>query len=86
MPTVASIGAISVIFYVDDHEPPHCHLRGPDLRAKMSLSDLTILEAQGRITPAELARVRGWARRHQAALFENWLRARRQQPLLKIED
>ncbi len=86
MPTVAMIGSIAVVFYVDDHDPPHFHLRSPDFHGKMSLEDLSILQINGKLVASDLARVRRWARKHHAELFENWLRARRHQPLVRIEE
>jgi hypothetical protein len=47
---------------------------------------LSVTEVNGRMRPQDLARIREWAARHRAALYENWNRARRKEMLLKIED
>lgn len=74
------------MFYYDDHEPPHFHVRVPGFKARIDLGDLGVTEVSGRMCPRDLIRIRNWAVRHRAALYENWNRAPRKQALLKIED
>lgn len=85
MPTVAILFGMSVMFFYNDHEPPHMHVEGPDFSAKMDLADLSISEVQGTMRSGEIRRLRAWARRHQSELWDNWLRARAKKPLRKIE-
>lgn len=68
MPTVAIVLGIAVIFYLDDHDPPHMHLRGTDFRAKMSLHDFALIEVRGRMRPREISVIRAWAQAHEEAL------------------
>ena len=86
MPTVAVIFGMAILFYYDGHEPPHFHVRTPAFKAKINLGDLSASEVSGRMRPQELARLREWAGRHRAELYENWNRARRCEPLVRIEE
>lgn len=69
----------------DDHDPAHFHVRGPEFRGKVAIADLAVIEGNGRLRPHEAARLRAWAKAHQAELWANWQRPRRQEPLVKIE-
>ena len=85
MPTVAVPLGMSVMFFDNDHEPPHLHVEGASFSAKMDLADLSIIEVHGTMRSGEIRRLRAWARRHQAELWDNWLRARAKRALRKIE-
>lgn len=75
MPTVAVLFGMAILFYYDDHEPPHFHVKAPGFNAKIDLGDLSVSEVSGRMRPQDLARLRAWAQRNRAALYENWNRA-----------
>jgi len=53
MPTVAIVAGIAIVFYYDDHEPPHFHARGADFIARILIADGTVLDATGRISARE---------------------------------
>jgi Domain of unknown function (DUF4160) len=86
MPTVAVVFGMAIMFYYDDHDPPHFHVLSADFEAKIDLRDLSVTELWSRMRPRELTRLRAWARQHRGMLEENWSRARRKQRLLRIED
>jgi hypothetical protein len=86
MPTLATVAGMAILIYYADHDPPHFHIRAANFRAKVALSDLSVIEVVGRMRPAEINQIRVWARQHRAALMENWQRAQRLEPLKKIED
>ncbi len=86
MPTVAVVFGIAVLFFYNDHDPPHFHVQGGAFQAKIDLADLSASEVKGHLRPQDLNRIRAWATRHRAELWENWMRARRREPLVKIED
>ena len=86
MPTVAVIFDMAILFYYDDHEPPHFRVRASGFRAKFDLNVLVVAEVEGHMRPQDFSRLREWAIRHHAALYANWQRARRKEPLLRIED
>jgi hypothetical protein len=56
--------------FVDDHSPPHFHVRYGDDRAIVSIADLRII--RGRLPPTAQRLVEQWARAHQTELMENW--------------
>jgi hypothetical protein len=85
MPTIAVPSEMSIMFFHDDHEPPHLHAEGTSFSAKLDLADLSISEVHGTMRSGEIRRLRAWARRHQLELWDNWLRARAKRPLRKIE-
>jgi Domain of unknown function (DUF4160) len=53
MPTVAIIFGMAIIFYYDDHDPPHFHVRAPGFRAKFDLEELTVVEVEGHMRPRD---------------------------------
>jgi hypothetical protein len=85
MTTVAALAGMSIMVFHDDHEPPHLHVEGASFSAKLDLTDLAIGEAHGTMRSADIRQLRAWARRHQAELWDSWLRARAKRPLRKIE-
>lgn len=84
MPTVATVFGMWIMFFHDDHEPAHFHVRAADFKGKMRLEDLSLIEVSGRMRAQDSQRLRAWAAGNRAALWENWLRARQRQPLVKI--
>jgi hypothetical protein len=40
MPTVANVFGLLIMFFYNDHDPPHFHVRGPEFTAKVGLDDL----------------------------------------------
>jgi hypothetical protein len=60
MPTVAIIGGIAIMFFYDDHNPPHFHARGADFETKIALSDLSVIAGSGRIRASDLRLIRDW--------------------------
>lgn len=66
MPTLQRFGAVKVCMYVDDHEPPHFHIVGPDFQVKLRISDLGVIAGQAR--PAQIADAKAWARDHRESL------------------
>jgi hypothetical protein len=86
MPTLAIVAGMAILIYYDDHDPPHFHVRAANFRAKVAIRDLSVIEVVGRMKPSEIRAVQTWARRHKAALRDNWRRASKLEPVRKIED
>jgi Domain of unknown function (DUF4160) len=84
MPTVASVFGMLIMFFYDDHEPPHFHVHAADFSGKMRLDDLSMIEVSGRMRGRDIQRLRTWATEHRMELWENWLRARQRRPLMRI--
>ena len=55
MPTLFRVGAWRVVIFLNDHEPAHVHVIGPEGHARFSLgcdtADVALLEADGIPTP-----------------------------------
>ncbi len=55
MPTLFRVGAWRVVIFLNDHEPAHVHVIGPEGRARFYLGrdpgDVALLEAEGIPTP-----------------------------------
>lgn len=86
MPRVSAFYGIVIWMYHDEIRHlgrPHFHARYGDDEASIDIEDLAVIA--GRIPPRALRLVVEWAGAHQQELRENWERARRHQPLQKID-
>jgi Domain of unknown function (DUF4160) len=86
MPTIAQIDGIRIMMFQSDHDPPHFHAFGADFEAKFSIDPFAVMESRGRLRARDLLLIRNWAQTHRNAITENWLRARRGERILRIED
>ena len=86
MPTVAWILGYAVVFFFEDHDPPHFHVPGKGIEAKFLLEDLSIVELKGHLKPAEIKAIRAWGRRHLPALYRSWSMVQDGDTPPKIED
>ena len=58
--------------FADDHNPPHFHVRTPNGKALVRISDLTLIA--GTIDRRDLDKALTWARHNRKALEDAWLR------------
>jgi Domain of unknown function (DUF4160) len=86
VPTIAILNGIAIVFYYRDHEPPHFHVEAPDFSGRFDLTEMTLIEVQGRVRSRDAWLIRDWAVRHRPELLETWSRARRNLLLGKITD
>lgn len=70
MPTVAMIDGIKILFYNDEHPPPHFHAAIAGYEAQISIETLEILE--GRLRKAHHRKVKEWAQTRRQALRQAW--------------
>jgi hypothetical protein len=85
MPTIAIVNGILIMFYTNDHEPPHFHAQGAGFEARIAIADGSVLDYVGKM-PRSTRRLLGdWAAEHREALMTNWTLARARQPLNRIE-
>ena len=66
-----------------EHGPPHFHATYGDDEALIGIEPIAIL--RGRLPGRAQRLVLEWAALHQRELAANWQRARRQEPLVRIE-
>ncbi len=74
MPTIVRVGALRIIIYPDDHDPPHVHVLG-DGETKIGLgnSPIEIIVVFSANTKAnERRRAEAAVREHHALLQRKW--------------
>jgi Domain of unknown function (DUF4160) len=70
MPEVARIDGIRIMFYNDEHPPPHFHAQYGEYFALIGLDDLEIIA--GWLPKAQYRKVRQWAEPRGVALRLAW--------------
>ena len=86
MSRVSAFRGIAIWMYHDEpHHTgrPHFHAICAGHEATVDIEDRAILA--GSLAPRERQLVNEWAKAHRPELRENWVRARRHQPLVPIE-
>ncbi|WP_404827788.1 DUF4160 domain-containing protein [Conexibacter stalactiti] len=83
MPRISAFYGITIFMYIDEHPPPHFHAWYSGARASIDIATRDLVS--GSLPPRALRIVREWARQHERELTANWRRARRDEPLTKIE-
>jgi hypothetical protein len=86
VPRISAFYGIVIWMYHDEIHHlgrPHFHARYGDDEASLTIETVEVLA--GGLSPRALRLVRDWASDHQAELRENWDRARRHEPLRRIE-
>jgi hypothetical protein len=61
MPVVAIVDGMLIMFFFNDHDPPHFHVDCGDFRAKVSIATLKIID--GALPANKRRRVLKWAGR-----------------------
>jgi hypothetical protein len=70
MPQVSRFYGIIILFFFDDHNPPHFHVRYAEFKCKVNIYDLKIME--GNLPNRAYALVLEGAALHREELMENW--------------
>jgi hypothetical protein len=86
VPRISAFHGIAIWMYHDEIQHlrrPHFHAGHGGNEASTDIEDLVVIV--GWLPPRSLRRVVEWASAHRAELRENWDRARRHQPLERIE-
>jgi hypothetical protein len=83
MPTVAIVDGVRIIFYWNDHPPPHFHVEFAEHKGQVSIVTMELM--QGSLPAAKLAAVRQWAASRQKDLLECWDKARNNEHPGKVE-
>jgi len=83
VPEVSRFFGIVIFLNYNDHQPPHFHARYAGDTVVVGITSLTVLA--GSMKARALGLVLEWAARHKAEILEDWDRARRGQPLLRID-
>ena len=83
MPEISRFFGIVIRMYVNDHYPPHFHVRYGEYKAILAIDAPVIVE--GHLPPRALGLVIEWATLHRKELREDWALAEEHAPLKKIE-
>lgn len=86
MPRISAFYGIVIWMYYDEvhhRGRPHFHATYGEDEATIDIESLAIIA--GELPPRGRRLVAEWARSHEAELRENWVRARRSEPLAPIE-
>lgn len=74
MSTLQRFDSSRVVMYLDDHPPPHVHVKLRDGRD--CTVDLDSFEIKGRVAEREIREALAWIKTHQAVLQHQWQRNR----------
>lgn len=72
MSTLQRFDSSRVVIYLDDHPPPHVHVKMRDGRD--CTVDLETFAIKGRIAEREIREALAWIRTHQSELQHQWQR------------
>jgi len=72
-----------IMFFFNDHDPPHFHVDYGDFRAKVSIATLKIID--GELPANKRRRVLKWAAEHQEALSAAWKAVQNSEKPRRIE-
>jgi len=72
MATLQRFDNSRVLIYIDDHPPPHVHVKLRDGRD--CTVDIDSFEIKGRIAEREIREALEWIRSNQSFLFNEWRR------------
>jgi hypothetical protein len=83
VPRISEFCGVVIEMYFRDHAPAHFHARFAEHRAAIVITSGDVLA--GHLPPRTLRLVREWLSLHRDELDQNWLRARRNEPLFDID-
>jgi len=83
MPVVAIVDGMLIMFFFNDHDPPHFHVDCGDFRAKVSIATLKIID--GALPANKRRRVLKWASEHQEELSAVWKAVQNSEKPRRIE-
>jgi len=83
MPEISRFFGIVIKMFVDDHNPPHFHAFYAEYEALIDINSLAVFA--GRLPPRAVGLVMEWATLHRDELLDDWGRAQRHEPVVKID-
>lgn len=83
VPEICRFLGIVIRMYFAEHESPHFHAYYTGQSARFDIETLRLLD--GELSPRVRGLVVEWASLHQGELLDDWERARRHEPLQRIE-
>ena len=83
MPTVAIVDGVSIVFYTNEHPPPHFHAKFAEHQAVIDLDSMRVTE--GFLPVAKRRKVLAWATERRGALLAAFAVAVSREPVGPIE-
>lgn len=82
MPEISRFYGIIVTMFINEHNPPHFHIRYDDYRAIVEINDGRIT---GSLPPRAQRLIEEWLELHKNELLENWELLRRGEQFKRIK-
>ena len=82
MPQISRFYGIIVTMFINDHNPPHFHIRYDEYRAIIEIGSGKIT---GTLPPRAMKLVVEWLNLHREELYENWDLLRRGEQFKRIK-
>jgi hypothetical protein len=70
LPAIKRFDGFVITLYYNDHSPPHVHVRGSGLNARITIPSGEVLS--GSLTGSRLRMVQGWVRLNEDHLVAAW--------------
>ena len=83
MPEISRFYGIIIMLYINEHHPPHFHVKYAEYLAEIEIQTLEIIA--GSLPKRAYSLVLEWAVEHREELMHNWNLAREHKSLNKIE-
>lgn len=83
MPEISRFLGISIYMYLNDHNPPHIHIKYNEYRARIAIKELNIID--GFLPKKVFKTVVKWAIKHKVELEINWDTLRETGEFTKID-
>lgn len=83
MPEICRFYGIVIKMYFADHAPPHFHAEYAEHEARIAIDSLAVIS--GKLPPRAMGLVAEWAMLHQQDLSGLWDKARRLEPLHRLD-
>ena len=83
MPEICRFYGIVIRMYFADHAPPHFHAEYAEFEARIAIDSLAVIS--GKLPPRAMGLVAEWTTLHQQDLRVLWDKARRFEPLARLD-
>ncbi len=74
MPKIADVSGAGVFIFVNDHAPPHVHVRYQDRAVRLRIADGALMDVRFGLPDRILRDAREWLLQNQSKAAEIWAR------------
>lgn len=82
MPEISRFYGIIITMFINEHNPPHFHIRYDNYRAIIEINSEKVT---GNLPPRAIRLVKDWLNLHREELLENWELLRRGEQFKRIK-